>query len=80
MNLSVTTVASFSIGLFCGYLLRKNWYLIKAVVFGKNNTSTRNKPKFNEDKNNQNSKDLPIIDESEDNIQSNVSIMLKTCK
>ena len=72
--MNLTTAATFSIGLFCGYLLRKNWFLIKSLVFGKNNNklSPKNKSKTNDDNEINKSKDLPVTDESED-FQSNVS-------
>jgi hypothetical protein len=73
-EMNLTTAATFSIGLFCGYLLRKNWFLIKSLVFGKNNNklSPKNKSKTNDDNEINKSKDLPLTDESED-VQSNVS-------
>jgi hypothetical protein len=72
--MNLTTAATFSIGLFCGYLLRKNWFLIKSLVFGKNNNklSPKTKLKTNDDNEINKSKDLPLTDESED-VQSNVS-------
>ena len=72
--MNLTTAATFSIGLFCGYLLRKNWFLIKSLVFGKNNNklSPKTKLKTNYDNEINKSKDLPLTDESED-VQSNVS-------
>ena len=69
--MNLTTAATFSIGLFCGYLLRKNWFLIKSLVFGKNNNKLSPKTKLKTNDDNK-SKDLLLTDESED-VQSNVS-------
>ena len=41
MNPSLTTVATFSIGVFCGYLLRKNWYILHALLGGKRNKTIK---------------------------------------
>ena len=46
MNPTLTTLATFSIGLFCGYLLRKNWYLIRAVLNKKPSKNTNKDPKI----------------------------------
>lgn len=43
MNPALTTVATFSIGVLCGYLLRKNWFLIRSVLGKKPRSRENNK-------------------------------------
>jgi hypothetical protein len=67
MNPSLATVASFSIGVFCGYLVRKNWYILRSIFGGKN---TRAKTSIESKSNLKNETPKEFIEELETTTKS----------
>ena len=44
MNPSFVTVTSFSIGVLCGYLIRKNWHILNRLLRRKQTNDLKNGP------------------------------------
>ena len=59
MNPTIATVATFALGIFCGYLLRKNWYLVHNVLGTKPNKKSNIKKDNEPDKGNSKEKSVP---------------------
>lgn len=74
MNPALTTVATFALGVFCGYLLRKNWFLVRGVLGKK---SRNNKETKNEKPKTESSQSISKLSTEETEPNSDVSLILR---